>query len=154
MTDGKRKLGCGTEAVKQIHLDTVGRENIGYDFGKFAAVVTHIVAYNHLDFRLVDKCLLEIVGQTLCGCTHSVDVHTVCTGTHDAAQTSRAKFKVFVKRLYEFGLVCSVEHTAHLGACGFVISIGQPCFSLGCHLLYKLLVVHISVNLKVLDCYF
>ena len=105
------------------------------------------MAHYHLDLGFVGKCLLEVIGQTLGSCAHGVDVHTVGTGTHDAAQAACAEFEVFIERLYQLGLVGSVEHTAHLGACSFVIRIGEPCLGLGCHLLDKFLVFHVDVCL-------
>ena len=85
VTDGKRKLGSGTEAVEEVNLDSVGREDVGNDFSKLAAVVAHVVSNDNGNLGEVGKCFLEVVGESLSGCANGVYVHAVGTGTHDAA---------------------------------------------------------------------
>ncbi len=70
--------------------------------------------------------LFQIVGQALGGGAHGVDVHAVCAGAHNAAQTAGAEFKVLVEGFDKRGGVFGVEHLFYFGACGLVILVGKP----------------------------
>ena len=146
-TDCERKLGSGTEIFEEIHLDAVGREDVGYDFGEFAGVVTHVMAYNHADLGHVGKSLVKIVGKTLCGCAHGIDVHAVRAGTHYAAEAACTEFVVLIERFDEFGFVFGVEHATHFGfGFGIVAGIVEPALSLGCHLREKFVICHVYIS--------
>ncbi len=77
MADCEREFGSGAEIIEKIYFDAVGGENIGNDFCEFARIVAHVVAYCNGDLGQICECLLEIVGETLCSGTYSVDVHAV-----------------------------------------------------------------------------
>ena len=110
MTNGEAHFRSRTAAVEEIYLDAVCRENVGGQFGELARVVAHIMANGHAYLRHFAEGVVEVVGQTLGGSAHGVDVHAVGAGAHYAAQTASAKFQVFVKGFYERGLVGCVEH--------------------------------------------
>ena len=142
--DSVGKLGGGTEAVEKICLDAVGREDVGNDFSKFAGVVAHVVADGYGYLWQVGECLLEVVGKALSGGSYGVDVHTVCAGAHNAAQTACAEFEVAVESLDERGLVLGIEHLFHLGTGGLVVLVGEPYFGSLLALLKKFLVFHVE----------
>ena len=120
--DGVGHLGGRTGAFEKVDLDAVCREDIGNRLGKQAAVVSHIVPHDNLDLLQMGESLLHIIGQTLGGRTHGVDVHAIAAGTHDATQAAGAKLQVFVERLDEVGLVVVLEHSAHLLLCLLVVA--------------------------------
>ena len=55
------------------------------------------MAYYDTDLGQVAECLEQIVGETLGGRAHGVDVHAVGARAHYAAQTAGAEFQVFVE---------------------------------------------------------
>ena len=61
MADCKRHFRSRAARVEEIHLDAVGREDVGNDFGEFAAVVAHVVTHHNLDFREVLERHFQIV---------------------------------------------------------------------------------------------
>ena len=133
-TDGIGYFRCGAGTLKQIHLEAVGREDIGHGLGKQAAVVAHIVPDDHLDLLQVLEGLFHVVGKALSSGTHSVDVHAVAACTHDTTQTTGSKLQVFVKRLDKISLVLIFEHGTHLGLRLGVIALAQPQLGLLAHL--------------------
>ena len=142
MTDGERKLRRGTERVEEIHLDAVGREDVGHDLGEEARVVAHVVTYGNLDFREILEVLLEIVGQALGSGAHGVDVHAVAAGSHDASQSAGTEFEIAVECIDQLGLVVGFEHAFHFLARGFVVSLAEPYLSFGFNLLEQFGIFH------------
>ena len=126
MADGKGKLGCGAEVIEKICFDAVGREDIGYDFGKLARIVAHVVSYYYRNLGQIGKGLLQIVGQTLSGCADGIYVHAVCAGAHDASQTACTEFEIFIERFDKRGGVLGFEHLLYFGASGLIILIRKP----------------------------
>ncbi len=133
--DSVADFRSGTRALKQIDLDAIGTEDIGDRLGKQAAVVAHVMANDYRNLRQVLENLLQIVGKTLCGAAHGIDVHAVTTRTHDAAQSTGAKLKNLVERFYKLGLVLVVKHSLHLGTGLLVITVTEPRLGLCCHFL-------------------
>ena len=111
MTDCKRTLRSRTHVIKEINLDSVGREDVCHSLCKKTAVVTAVVAYHHRNLLAVGKVLFQIIGKSLCSHTYGIDVHTVATGTHNATQATSTKLKIFVETLNEFRLVLTFEHS-------------------------------------------
>ena len=148
-TDGEGEFGGGAEVVEEEHLDTVSREDVGHDFGKFAGIVADVVSHGHLDFLEVCESLFQIVGQALgCG-TDGIFVHAVCACAHDAAQTARAEFEVLVERLDEVGFIGIVEHSLDGGACFGVVTVAEPFLGFCCYLFQKFgLVIHVSYEVR------
>ena len=123
MTDSERYLRCRTQALKQIYLDTVGGEDVGYGLGKEASVVATVMSYHdsHLTVLHVLKAVLflyfvQIVGIALRSLCHDVLVHSVGTYAHDTAQTAGTEFEGTIESIDQFGLVLSVDHRFHLCA--------------------------------------
>ncbi len=142
--DGETQLRSRTEAVEEIHLYAVGRENISHDFSELAAVVAHVVSNSHTDLGKIGESLVEIVGQSLGGCTHGIYVHAVGACSHDAAQTTGAELEIFVERFDKFRFVVGIEHTFYFCLCFRIIAIGEPSFGFCGHLLDEFAVaVHI-----------
>ena len=116
MTDGERDFWRRTQTLEEIHLNTIGREDVGYCLGKHPTVVTAVVSYHHCAL-LTREGFVDIVGETLCGHAYDILVHTVRTGTHDTAQTACAELEVLVERINEIGLVLIVEHGLYFFPC-------------------------------------
>ena len=141
LTDGEGYLRRGAQTLKEIDLDTVGREDVGTSLGKEARVVAAVMAHNHGEVAAAGECLKDIVGKTLGGHAHNVAVHAVGAGSHDAAQSTGAELKVLVEGVDEGGLVGITEHSLHLGT-GLLVKIGgEPLLGSGSTLLYEFLLV-------------
>ena len=78
-------------------MDSVCRKYARIDFGKFAAVVSYVVANDNTNLVEVGKCNFKVVRQALGGCAHSVFVHAVAAGTHDATQSAGSEFEVAIE---------------------------------------------------------
>ena len=103
-----------------IDLDAIGREHLGGHFCKHIALDAAVIADGH--GRLC-KVLFQIIGQALRGLCHSIDVHAVGACADDAAQTARAKGKVTVKRIFDFGIVQRFQLCHYIGIDS---GLGQP----------------------------
>ncbi len=143
LADSERQLGSGTETVEEIDLDSVGREYVGDNFGKLARVVAHIVAYDYRYLGLILESDLKIVGKPLCGGSYRIDVHTVCAGTHDTAQTAGTEFEVTIETVDKFGFVVGVKHATHLGTSFFIVTVGEPSLGFFGHHLDEVFIFHI-----------
>ena len=115
VADGKRHFRRGAHVVEEIHLDTVGRENVSGGFGEEAAVVAAVVPNDHLDFIEVLEVLVQIVGEALRGRAHRIDVHAVRARSHNAAQSARAEFEAAIEGVDERRLVLVFKHGFHAG---------------------------------------
>ncbi len=102
------------------------------------------MTYDNADFGQVGKRFFKIVGKTLCGGAHCVDVHTVGTGTHDAAKTACTEFEIFIETFDEFCLVVSVEHALNVFTGFCVVILAQPLLCLGSYLRKKFVIFHVS----------
>ena len=148
VADGKGNFRRRAQVVKEIDLDAVGREDGCRDFSKLAAVVAAVVSHNHGDLLQVLEVLVQVVGQTLGGGTHGIDVHTVAAGTHDATQAARAKFQILVEAVYQLGLVLVFQHTFHFGLGFCIVCRGQPLFGLFSHLFDEFLILHDIIKIR------
>ena len=108
---GKAERRDRHERLVDAHMDAVGGEHFGRGFGEHIALDAAVVADGD---RLAAALGLDPVGQALGGLTHHIDVHAVCAGTDDAAQTCRAELqcdrkpvldgRVIVADAFQFGL--------------------------------------------------
>ena len=126
MTDSKRNFGSRAQVFEKIHLDAVGREDVGRNFSKFPTVVTAVVTDDHTDLRQRGKLSFQVVAQALSSSTHGVNVHPVSAGTHDATQTSGTKFQIFVKCFNQQRFIRSIKHLAYFCLCFGIIITVQP----------------------------
>ena len=95
-TNGIAHLGRRPDVVKQIHVDTVCRKNLGGDTCKFLAVVTRIV--RNANLRILHSGPAEyVVSKSLCRHADSVLVHSVGSYTHNAAQATGAELQILVE---------------------------------------------------------
>ncbi len=92
------------------------------------------MTYRNTDFRQIGESLLKVIGKTLCSASDCVDVHSVSTGTHDAAKAARTEFELTIEAFDKFRLIVGVKHTLHLGARFGIIFGRQPLFCGFCHL--------------------
>ena len=127
LTDGKRNLGSRTETLEEINLDAIGREDISNGLSKQTSVVAAVVTYYYGNILFSGECLEQIVGKTLCGHAHDVFVHTVCTGTHDAAQSACSELQVLIESVDEVCLVLIVEHCLYCVSSLLIKSRREPC---------------------------
>ena len=120
LTDGKADLRGGAEALEKIDLYAIGTEDVCNTFCKHTAVVTTVVTHNHA-LSALGESLVDVVGKTLGGHTNNIFVHTVCTGTHDAAQTTGSELQALIEGIYQRVLVLVVQHSLNLGLCLIII---------------------------------
>ena len=118
--DGIGYLGRGTRSVKEIDLDSVGREDRGGEFSEFARVVAHVIAYGHTYLREIPECVFQIICQTLSCGADSVDVHSVGTGSHDSPESACSEFEILVESIYKRSLVLRLDQSLDLSA-GFLV---------------------------------
>ena len=148
MTDGKRHFRCRTHIFKQIYFNAVGRENVCRDFSKQAAVVTAVMTHNNRNIFLSGKTFVQIIGQTLCGCTYGIDIHAVGTYAHNTAQTTCSKFQILIECFYQFGLVRIFQHTFYFCLCFGIVCRSQPVHGFLGTLLDQFFISHIDSILK------
>ena len=99
------------------------------------------MADDNRDLLAILEVLLQIVGKALCGHTDDINVHAVCTRTHNTAQSAGTKFQVFIETLNELGLVRIVKHCLNIFACLLVKRRREPCLCLSLTLGYKRCIV-------------
>ena len=92
----ERKFWCRAQLGEEIHLDTIGREDIGYYLGKILRVVTTVIGNDYLHL-LIGIYLFEVVAQSLGILSQGIAVHTIGTNTHDPTYTSCTKFQILMK---------------------------------------------------------
>ena len=147
LTDGKRNFRCRTQALKEINLDAIGREDVCYCFSKQARVVATVVTYHYTQSFLTGESLQYVVGKALCCHTHDVLVHAVGSYAHNAAQTTSTKFQILIESINQRRLVVSFEHCFHFTTSLFIKSRGQPFLGTCFALCYKCcVVVHSLTN--------
>ena len=128
--DSVAHLGHGTAGIEEIHLDAVGREDVGGEFGELAGVVAHVVTDSHRDLREILEAVVEVVGEAL-GCSaYGVDVHAVGAYAHDSAESAGAEFEVFIECVDELCLVFIVKHSLNSLASLLVILGAEPFLGL------------------------
>ena len=97
-----------------IHLDAIGGEHPGGNLCKHITLDAAVIADCH---RRLCKVFLQIVSQALrCFCDR-VNVHAVGACTDYAAQTTRAKVKVTVEGILDFGIVQRFQFGGNIGIC-------------------------------------
>ena len=134
MTNSKRNLWSRTKALKQIHFNTICREDISRSFSKQTTIISTVMTHNYRNL-LTSKFTFKIIAKTLCCSTNSIYIHAVRTHTHNTTKTTCTKFKVFVEALNKLSFIFSLKHTTHFSLCFFVISTIKPFFSFGSNLL-------------------
>ena len=142
LANGKTNLRRRTQTLKQIHLDTVGGENIRYRLCEQPTVVAAVVPYHngYLTVLHVLEAVLclhfqQVVGIALRSLRYDVLVHTIGARTHDTAQTARTELQCSVETIHEFCLVLGFHHCFHLClGLGIVFTV-QPTLGNGHHLL-------------------
>ena len=72
-----RHFRSWARAFKKIDLDAIGGEDVGNNLSKETAVVTNVMTNDNRNLLHIGKSVLQVVGKTLSGSTHSVDIHTV-----------------------------------------------------------------------------
>ena len=92
----ERKFWCRAQLGEEVHLNTIGREDIGYYLGKILRVVTTVIGNDYLHL-LIGIYLFEVVAQSLGILSQGIAVHTIGTNTHDPAHTSCTKFQILMK---------------------------------------------------------
>ena len=151
LTDGERNFRRGAQALEEISLDAVGREDISHRLSKQTRIIAAVMTHHHTKILLARECLKDVVGKALSGHTHDVLVHAVGTCTHDAAQTARTKFQILIERIDESRLVFCIEHSLH-----FCLSLGiesrrEPLLCLSRTLFNQFVVHNFIYNFYIYD---
>ena len=94
------------------HLDPIGCKNTSSDFCEHVALDAAVIADCHRRFC---KVFLQIVSQSLRRFCYRVNVHAVGARTNHAAQTTRAKGKVTVEGILDFGIVQRFQFGGNIG---------------------------------------
>ena len=128
VANGVGDFGCRAEALEEINLDAVGRENVGNGLGEEPSVVAAVVSHHHTEVVAPCESFVDVVGKTLRRHSHDIDIHAVGTGTHDATQSTRSELKVAIERINQFGLVTIVKHCLHGFSRCFVKRWLKPLF--------------------------
>ena len=121
---GEAQFGCGTQRVEQVYMEAVRGENIGHTLGKHTRIVTAVVRHGNT-YRLAREVLLKVVRKALRSGAHRVDVHTVRTHTHDAAQAARTELEILVETLGQL-LFIVIDQILDLFFRSFVIIAVEP----------------------------
>ena len=100
------------------------------------------MTYDYGNLLAVLEALVQVVRQTLGRCTYGVDVHTVGTYTHNAAQTARTELQVFVEGLDQLVLVRIFQHSFHFCLCLGIVCRSQPLLGFGSHFLNQSFIFH------------
>ena len=153
VTDSEAHLRRRTQALKEIHLDAVRREDIGYRLRKEPTVITAVVTndnrYTTVLHVLKTAFFLDlehIISVTLRCHRNDVLVHAVRTRTHDAAQTARTELEGAIESIDEFGLVLCLHHRLHLCTGLSVKRLFRPSLGYG-HYLFQFF-IHNGTILK------
>ena len=126
VANGKRTLRRGAHIVEEIHLDTVGREDVGHGLGKQPTIVAAVVTNDHREGSLLRKGFLQIVGQSLRSHAHGVDIHSVAAHAHDTAKSARTELQILVKSFDQRTFVVAAHHFFHGSPSLFVKLRSQP----------------------------
>ena len=126
LTDSERNLRCRTEALEEISLDAIGREDGSYGLSEETGVVTAVVTYHYRKVLLTWESLEDVVSKALCSHTNDILVHAVGTCAHDTAQTTSTELQVLIECINESRLVLCVEHCLYFFTSFFVKSRCEP----------------------------
>ena len=154
--DRKAQFGCRTQRIEEVNRKSVRSENIGYMLGEHARIIAAVVVDDHLDL-LARKVLFQVVRETLCCSTNRIDIHTVRSHAHNAAQTARTELKILVETLEQLFLII-VYQILNLLFCLFVIVPVKPLlcfrqnqlFQISFHLTISFLYTGRSLSSKIL----
>ena len=94
-------LWCRTEALEEISLDAIGREDGSYGLSEETGVVTAVVTYHYRKVLLTWESLEDVVSKALCSHTNDILVHAVGTCAHDTAQTTSTELQVLIECINE-----------------------------------------------------
>ena len=150
LTDCVRHLRSRAQALEQVNLNTVGGEDVRRDLSELAAVVTAIVANNHLDLIQISELLFQVVRQALCRRADRVDIHAVRTDTHDTAQSARTEFQILIEAFDQFCGIFAIEQCLYLSACFSVITFRKPSLGLISDHFEQFVVFHVFLILCLL----
>ena len=100
-TDSERNLWCRTEALEEISLDAIGREDGSYGLSEETGVVTAVVTYHYRKVLLTWESLEDVVSKALCSHTNDIFVHSVGTCAHNTAQTTSTELQILIESIYE-----------------------------------------------------
>ena len=98
MTNSKTNLWSRTQALKQIHLDSVRSKHFGYSLSIQTAVIAAVMTYYHTHYIALQSLkttfflnLQEIVCITLRRLSNHILIHTIRAWTHCSTQTACSK---------------------------------------------------------------
>ena len=89
------------------------------------------MTYDNRNLLAVGKILFQVIGEALCSHTNGIDVHTIASRTHYTTETTRTKFKVFIKALYKVCFVLVFKHALYGCLCFRIKYRCEPLLGLG-----------------------
>ena len=101
LADSEGNLWCWAEALEEISLDTISREDGSNSLSEETRVVTAVMAYNNRKVLLTWESLENVVSKALCSHTNDIFVHSVGTCAHNTAQTTSTELQVLIESIYE-----------------------------------------------------
>ena len=142
LTDGEADLGRGTKALKEIDLDSVGREDVGNGFSEETAIVAAVVTDHNAESLLSWEGFQDVVRKALSSHADDILVHAIGSSAHNAAQTARSELQTLIKSIHEGCFVLILHHFAdfRFGFCIIIRRI-EPCLGL-CFAIFNQLYVH------------
>ena len=146
LTDGKGDFGRRTKALKEVSLDTIGREDSSNTLGKHTTIVAAVMT-NDNALATFGEGLVDIIGETLSSHTDDIFIHAVGTWSHNAAESASSKFEAAIEGVNQFRGVFSREHGLDC-ILSFLVEqgIGGPFLSHEFALFAYVLSVHNSIG--------
>ena len=126
LADSEGNLWCWAEALEEISLDTISREDGSNSLCEETRVVTAVMTYNNRKVLLTWESLEDVVSKALCSHTNDIFVHSVGTCAHNTAQTTSTELQVLIESIYECRLILSLEHCLYFVTSFFVKSRCEP----------------------------
>ena len=111
VTNSEAHFWRWTKVVEKININAVSRENLSTSLSKKTRIVAAIVTYHHTNLIASCKVLVQIVGKSLSCSTYRVDIHAVCTSTHDATESTCTKLKCLIEAIDEARLIFSLNQS-------------------------------------------
>ena len=107
---GVAEHGGRLQLGEQMDGDTGGGQHAGGLAGEHVRLDTGIERHRHGGLLIAG---VQVVGETLSGLTHGVDVHTVGAGADNTAQTAGTESQLTIKTVADLRLVA--RHGSQLG---------------------------------------
>ena len=102
-TQSEGKLWCGSEFIKHICLDAVGRQTKCRHIREFRGHETGIVSNGNA--LLFSALFFDEIGKALCCLSYRINIHAVGSRAYHSAQSSGSEFQILIKTILDFRIV-------------------------------------------------